>query len=75
METITKIYDEYATQTPKKLQLADRLIVFCLILSALQFVYMKIAGNFPFNAFLAGFYCTLGTATFTICLRMKPDGF
>lgn len=37
----------------------------------LQFVYAKLVGTFPFNAFLAGFFCCVGTFVLTLSLRMK----
>jgi hypothetical protein len=36
-----------------------------------QFVYAKLVGTFPFNAFLAGFFCCVGTFVLTLSLRMK----
>ena len=39
--------------------------------SSLQFVYAKLVGTFPFNAFLAGFFCCVGTFVLTLALRMK----
>ena len=37
----------------------------------LQFVYAKAVGTFPFNAFLAGFFCCVGSFVLTLSLRMK----
>lgn len=37
----------------------------------LQFVYAKLVGTFPFNAFLAGFFCCVGSFVLTLSLRMK----
>jgi oligosaccharyltransferase complex subunit epsilon len=34
-------------------------------------VYAKLVGTFPFNAFLAGFFCCVGTFVLTLSLRMK----
>lgn len=34
-------------------------------------MYAKLVGNFPFNAFLAGFFCCVGTFVLTLSLRMK----
>lgn len=39
----------------------------------LQFVYAKLVGTFPFNAFLAGFFCCVGSFVLTVGLRMKVD--
>jgi hypothetical protein len=43
------------------------------LLSHLQFVYAKLVGTFPFNAFLAGFFCCVGTFVLTLALRMKAS--
>lgn len=37
----------------------------------LQFVYAKLVGTFPFNAFLASFFCCIGSAVLTPGLRMR----
>ncbi|CAG9327738.1 unnamed protein product [Blepharisma stoltei] len=36
---------------------------------------MKIAGSFPFNAFLSAFFCSIGTAVLAacLCLRMQLE--
>lgn len=73
-ETLRILSVQYEKSTSKRTRLIDCFIAFNLILAVLQYVYMKVAGNFPYNAFLAGFYCTLGTATLSSCLRMKIEG-
>lgn len=34
-------------------------------------MYAKLVGTFPFNSFLAGFFCCVGTFVLTVGLRMK----
>lgn len=34
-------------------------------------MYAKLVGTFPFNSFLAGFFCCVGTFVLTLALRMK----
>ena len=34
-------------------------------------MYAKLVGTFPFNAFLAGFFCCVGAFVLTLGLRMK----
>ena len=36
-----------------------------------QFVYAKLVGTFPFNSFLAAFFCCVGAFVLTLSLRMK----
>jgi len=64
---------EYLKSTPVRAQLCDVYIAFCVLVAVLQYVYMKVAGDFPYNAFLAGFYCCIGVATLTVCLRVQLD--
>lgn len=63
----------YRKNTSSRTKLIDLFIVFNLLLAVIQYVYMKLAGDFPYNAYLAGFFCTLGTATLTSCLRMTIE--
>lgn len=73
VETFAVLKDNYQKQTKKRTKLIDLFILFNLTLAALQLVYMKIAGSFPFNAFLAAFFGSVGTATLTACLRMQVE--
>jgi oligosaccharyltransferase complex subunit epsilon len=34
-------------------------------------VYAKLVGTFPFNSFLAAFFCCVGAFVLTLSLRMK----
>ena len=72
-ETVKILHANYEKNTSKRTKLIDLFIVFNLLLSFLQYFYMKVAGNYPYNAFLAGFFCTLGTATLSSCLRMTIE--
>lgn len=63
-------WTKYRKETPARIQLLDLYIAFNLVLAALQFVYEKLSGSFPFNAFLSGFYCCVGTAALAIALRV-----
>ena len=64
---------EVTSPHSKTFAFIDLFIVFNLSLALVQYVYMKVAGDFPYNAFLAGFFCTLGTATLSACLRMAIE--
>jgi oligosaccharyltransferase complex subunit epsilon len=72
-DTAQALYSNYQKSTSNRTKLIDLFIIFNLALAAIQYFYMKIAGNFPYNAFLAGFFCTLGTATLSSCLRMTIE--
>ena len=65
------IYEAYNKSTPKKQKLIDGFIVFNIILSLIQLAYEKLVTDYPFNSFLAGFFCTMGTASLTACLRVQ----
>lgn len=56
---LTKFYDEYQNNTPKKLKMIDSYLVYILLTGILQFVYCVLVGTFPFNSFLAGFISTV----------------
>ncbi|PRW59033.1 Dolichyl-diphosphooligosaccharide-- glycosyltransferase subunit DAD1 [Chlorella sorokiniana] len=69
-EIITSFESAYRS-TPTKLKLLDAFSVCALLTAVLQFVYAKLVGTFPFNSFLAGFFCCVGTFVLTVSLRMK----
>ena len=54
-----KFYDEYQSNTPKKLKLVDAYLVYILLTGILQFLYCCLVGTFPFNSFLSGFISTI----------------
>lgn len=56
---LTKFFDEYKTNTPKKLKLIDSYLVYILLTGILQFAYCVLVGTFPFNSFLSGFISTV----------------
>ena len=72
-ETVKILRANYSKSTSKRTRLIDIFIAFNLFLTVLQYLYMKVAGDFPYNSFLAGFFCTLGTATLSSCLRMRIE--
>ena len=51
----------YKRDTPKSLKLIDVYLVYILFSGIAQFLYMVLAGTFPYNAFLAGFISTVGS--------------
>ena len=82
LATLQAISSAFATEyqkTPAKLRLLDAYGACSLLTAALLFLYANLVGTFPFNAFLAAFFCCLGCFVLTLCLRMqlcqggKPD--
>jgi oligosaccharyltransferase complex subunit epsilon len=61
------------SQSPTKLKVLDCFLVFAALTAAIQFLYAMTCGSFPFNSFLAGFFCALGFFVLTVCLRMQID--
>jgi len=62
---------EYEKKTPKRIQIIDYFLIFTVVIAGLQFLYVMLAGQFPFNSFLAGFICSVGLFVFTVCLRLQ----
>lgn len=46
-------------------QLLDEFLLFAVCNGVLLFVYLLIAGSFPYNAFLAAFFGSIGFFVFT----------
>ena len=61
--------DYFHTLTPR-LKLIDTFLAFLVSLGILQFVYVVLIGNFPFNAFLGGFCSCVGQFVLTVSLRL-----
>lgn len=64
-------YDDYLKTLTPRLKLIDCLLVFLVALGVLQFVYVLLIGNFPFNAFLGGFISCVGQFVLTVSLRLQ----
>mmetsp|Transcript_7370 Transcript_7370/g.17967 ORF Transcript_7370/g.17967 Transcript_7370/m.17967 type:complete len:113 (-) Transcript_7370:30-368(-) len=61
--------EEYKSK--KEIILMDILLLFSFCTGVLQFLYLLVAGQYPYNSFLAGFFSTLGVFISTACLRMQ----
>uniref|UniRef100_T1DJ44 Dolichyl-diphosphooligosaccharide--protein glycosyltransferase subunit DAD1 n=1 Tax=Psorophora albipes TaxID=869069 RepID=T1DJ44_9DIPT len=72
-DVLTKFYDDYATNTPKKLKIVDAYLLYILLTGITQFVYCCLVGTFPFNSFLAGFICTVSCFVLGVCLRLQSN--
>jgi oligosaccharyltransferase complex subunit epsilon len=57
---MSKSWQNYM-KTPKKILMLDAYMVFVMLTGILQFVYMLLAGTYPYNSFLAGFIASVGS--------------
>ncbi|KAK6533131.1 oligosaccharyltransferase complex subunit epsilon [Arthrobotrys megalospora] len=67
------IWGKYQKDTPQRTKLIDVFMGFLVVVGAVQFVYCVLAGNYPFNAFLAGFAATVGQFVLTASLRIQTN--
>mmetsp|Transcript_14745 Transcript_14745/g.36783 ORF Transcript_14745/g.36783 Transcript_14745/m.36783 type:complete len:111 (-) Transcript_14745:266-598(-) len=76
MSTATEIFSAFAAEyrkTPTRVKIIDAFLIYALATAGVQFGYVLLVGSFPFNAFLAGFLCSLGFFALTVCLRLQAD--
>lgn len=66
----TTINDYFKSLTPR-LKLIDFFLIFLICLGILQFIYVILIGNFPFNAFLGGFISCVGQFVLLVSLRLQ----
>lgn len=64
-------YNNYIETLTPRLKLIDVFLAFLVLLGVLQFVYMLLVGNFPYNAFLGGFISCVGQFVLTVSLRLQ----
>ena len=62
---LSKIFNEYCARNTLRMKIIDVYLVYLILTAVIQLVYCGIVGTFPFNSFLAGFICTLGTFVLT----------
>ena len=65
------LWSSYSKTTPQQLKLIDMFMTFLVATGVLQFSYCLIVGNYPFNAFLAGFIATVGQ--FVLCAGLRTQ--
>lgn len=68
---VNTTYRNYINTLTGRLKLIDSFLVFLVGLGVLQFAYVLIIGNFPFNAFLGGFIACVGQFVLTVSLRLQ----
>ncbi|KAI9835692.1 MAG: hypothetical protein M1819_001869 [Sarea resinae] len=72
-EIVLSVWDKYWTTTSQQFKLVDAFMAFLVLVGGLQFLYVILAGNYPFNAFLSGFSATVGQFVLTASLRMQTN--
>lgn len=72
-QIVQGVWSNYVKKTPQRTKLLDSFMLFLVAVGALQFLYCLIVGNFPFNAFLAGFSATVGQFVLTASLRIQTN--
>lgn len=71
LAAVNSTYNDYVTTLTPRLKLIDTFLVFLVLLGVLQFIYVLLIGNFPFNAFLGGFISCVGQFVLTVSLRLQ----
>lgn len=71
ISAINLTYKDYTNTLTPRLKLIDLFLVFLVLLGILQFVYVILIGNFPFNAFLGGFISCVGQFVLVVSLRLQ----
>ncbi|RKO86630.1 DAD/Ost2 [Blyttiomyces helicus] len=72
-DLVQKLLTSYAKDTPQSLKLIDAYLVFIMLTGILQFVYVFIAGTYPYNSFLAGFIASVGSFVLAANLRIQTN--
>ena len=78
VSTLTDIaksgFQQYKKVTPDRVKLLDLLVIFLGYTAVVQLLYCFIVGSFPFNSFLSGFICCVGSMTLTSQSASQGDG-
>lgn len=59
-QVLSGLVEKYKKETTSQIKFLDSFIVFSACVAVLQAIYCFLVGTYPFNAFLAGFFCSLG---------------
>lgn len=71
VSAVATSYRDYIRNLTPRLKLIDSFLAFLVALGGLQFLYVLLIGNFPFNAFLGGFISCVGQFVLTVSLRLQ----
>ncbi|KAH6638277.1 DAD/Ost2 [Boeremia exigua] len=72
-DIVQGVWSRYVEKTTQRTKLLDSFMLFLVVVGALQFLYVVVVGNFPFNAFLSGFSACVGQFVLTASLRMQTN--
>ncbi|KAL7750777.1 oligosaccharyltransferase complex subunit epsilon [Sorochytrium milnesiophthora] len=72
-KAVDAFVQDYLRTTPASLQMIDAYMVFIMASAIAQFVYVIVAGSYPFNAFVAGFGSCVASFVFAANLRMQTN--
>jgi len=70
---VQNLWKAYQDETPDRLKFVDAFLVFIMLSGIVQFLYMVLVTDFPFNAFLAGFSSSVGQFVLTASLRSQVN--
>ncbi|KAJ1555627.1 Dolichyl-diphosphooligosaccharide-protein glycosyltransferase subunit dad1, partial [Cladochytrium tenue] len=57
---VGRLLAAYLETTPQTLKLIDAYLVCVMLTGIIQFLYVILAGTFPYNSFLSGFIASVG---------------
>lgn len=60
-DLVRRLLSAYMTNTPSFLKLIDAYLLCVMLTGIIQFVYVILAGTYPYNSFLAGFGASVGS--------------
>jgi hypothetical protein len=69
-QAVSMAKTRYFQETPLKMQLLDNLIMLSVVTFIIQVVYGVLFNRDPFNSFIAGVFCSLGTFAMAASLRV-----
>ncbi|KAG9201111.1 hypothetical protein B5807_01017 [Epicoccum nigrum] len=72
-DIVQGVWSRYVEKTTQRTKLLDSFMLFLVAVGALQFLYVVVVGNFPFNAFLSGFSACVGQFVLTASLRIQTN--
>ncbi|KAJ1923892.1 oligosaccharyltransferase complex subunit epsilon [Tieghemiomyces parasiticus] len=70
---LEQLRTSYWANTTQELKIIDAYLVYIMATGILQFVYCLAVSSFPYNAFLAGFGCSVATFVFVASLRIRVN--
>ncbi|TPX30152.1 dolichyl-diphosphooligosaccharide---protein glycotransferase [Synchytrium microbalum] len=70
---LQKLWTSYSQTTPQRLKLVDAWLIFVMLTGVIQFVYVILAGTYPYNAFLSGFCASVGSFVLAANLRIQSN--